>query len=249
MTTPAIITHAIPDRIVALPDEVHERTRELLGYAGGISDITNADEFRAADALCAELQRHEKAIETARVAVKAPVLDLGRAIDAACKDALAPLGEARKAVGRAVMDWQRKERERLDAERREAERLARIEAEKRAAEERARLEAERAERQAREAEAAALFGDPEPVKDERPIAVRPVEVSLPAVQAPRAQSVQVRKVKRLRIIDAETIPVHLGPYLVREINESVLTMALREGHLCEGAELVEVEDVVGRGTR
>ena len=247
-STAVIIQHDIPNRLVTLPDEIQHQTRDLLTRADAVGEITSAEQFEDADDLCGKINRHEKQIEEARRAVKQPVLDLGRAIDAACKDALAPLNAARKRLGASVLEWQKKERARLEAERQERERLAREKAEAEARAEQERLRAEAAERQRREAEAAELLGDVAPeAQPVEQIEVRPAAVHVPAAPAPKAASVNVRRVKKLVIDNPCKIPIRVGGHEVRPIDEAALRRVLLSGFLCEGARIEEVEEVVGRG--
>lgn len=77
-----------------------------LALSGVVGKVTNADENAAAVAAQVEIQRIRSLAEKARVAVKAPVLDYGKRIDAAAKEFVAELDEEMIRVSKLIGDFQ-----------------------------------------------------------------------------------------------------------------------------------------------
>lgn len=117
-----------------VPDAITQRNAAL-ELAGEITTVDNPfDQDIAADALKA-LKRIETGVESARVSVKAPVLQLGRQIDALAADFTNPVLVECKRITALLSAYQTKVRmEAMAAERQRQVELARIEADRRAAE-------------------------------------------------------------------------------------------------------------------
>lgn len=173
------IPSGIPSSIVVVGDEVMARIHDLTTRAGEIPAITCADEFRAADALVAEVVKITKEIENERARLKRPVIDLGRALDDAASEATAGLVVIKAKLGKRLLAFQEEENRRREEVRRQMEEqrlAAEAEARRIAAEARAKAEAQERERQKAAAlaeEAAAEDGAP-PWDRCRPSAPRPI---------------------------------------------------------------------------
>lgn len=94
--------------------------------------VTNEIELRYAAETVSIATALQKKLEAERVAQKKPLLDAGKAIDARYKEPAEALQEIERVAKRAILDFQERERKRVEEERRklEAERR-RIEEEKR----------------------------------------------------------------------------------------------------------------------
>jgi hypothetical protein len=124
---------------------ITEITTQVLSVAAAPVDATNYDSARA---LVGNARAKLKAIETAREAVKRPVLDLGKRIDTLAKAASEPLKHALDALMQRMNDHEKvlaAEAARVRAEAEAKARREREEAEAAAA--KARAEAAEAERQ------------------------------------------------------------------------------------------------------
>lgn len=142
--------------------EFETRKVELLSHAKLIATV--ADEFD--QDLAVESIKGLKglltAVETSRTTVKAPVLELGKAIDTAAKKFCAEVDAEVNRLNQALRMFQLAERRKAEeAERLRLQELARIEREKQAAAERERKAAEEAAR----AEAARLKADEDAFAD------------------------------------------------------------------------------------
>lgn len=128
------LTNADNISVSLVPDAVTQRSAAL-ELASEVATVDNQfDQDIAADALKA-LKRIETGVESARVTVKAPVLQLGRQIDALAADFTNPVLVECKRITGLLSSYQTKVRmEAMAAERQRQAELARIEADRRAAE-------------------------------------------------------------------------------------------------------------------
>lgn len=139
---------------VEIAAEAYARRKEVLDTAGfAPKAITCADTRQEVAEALAAVNRLLKEVESGRKEVKAPVLDLGRRIDATAEEFTAPLAVAQKAL-QTVLTKDAEEQARIAREA-EAKRQAEL---KRQQEEAAAKQAE-LDRQAREAEAAKAEAD------------------------------------------------------------------------------------------
>lgn len=125
------------------PPEIHPAAKEAacasIARARKIEDVSNIDALaKSADAQ-EQLRRLVKITEASRSELKRPILDAGRAIDAAAKEFSAPLEAEAMRLGRLSATFLEAERKREAERRREAEeaerkRLADLAAEQAAAE-------------------------------------------------------------------------------------------------------------------
>jgi hypothetical protein len=177
-TTTLIVAPTLAPDAISATDAALQQRDELLARARRGKAITSPASYARAAELLRELTAFTRTIEDTRVAVKAPILDVGKRIDATAKaltlDVQAEASRISGLVGTYQAEvrrqeeearrraWEEQERIRLEAEAkeraaREAEERARREAEEKAraeqaaiaaAAERARSEAGRAKREA-----------------------------------------------------------------------------------------------------
>lgn len=133
---------------LAIAPEAEQLKADLLTRASAITRVSGPDENEAARAEIKALAAMRNRVEKSRKAVKEPVLQVGRDIDAKAKDFVGAIEFEEKRISGLVGDYAAEvERERQRA-------LREMEA-KRQAEEKARREKEEAERKAEEARIAA----------------------------------------------------------------------------------------------
>lgn len=155
----ALIVRAAEFGVTVAPDAVSKRDA-LLDEAYGFEAIANEIDYSAAGGFLADAKALIRAVEAARTAAKAPVLEAGKRIDATAKDFTAKLEAEIARVGKLVLGYQEEQRRKAaEAERKAREEAARLERERIAAEtearrkeEAARAEAERKRREAEEAD-------------------------------------------------------------------------------------------------
>lgn len=132
----------------------HQKRDALVGKAKDITAIDDSLDYESAVECLREIKALKSDVEKSRTQVKAPVLDVGRTIDAKAKEFIAPIDPEEKRITGLVLDHERKLREIREAEeRKRQEELRKIE--------QARLEAERQARAKAEAEAAAALNEQE----------------------------------------------------------------------------------------
>ncbi len=136
MPASTIVQNPLPQTIQVTTGKTLVRIEGLVTRAKGFLGKVTPENLERADALLKEITALDKQIESNRVQVKAPVLELERAIDAASKKARGPLGAVRQplmgevsacvkgieAKRRAAEEAARRETARLEQERQEAER-------------------------------------------------------------------------------------------------------------------------------
>lgn len=225
-----VLATGIPAQVVCLDEAVAARVDAAVARAQAITAVSR-DNMGEVDAAILGVNGLLKSIEDARTALKKPVLDLGKALDAAAKDATAPLSAEKARLSGLVLGFQRAEAEK-----------ARIAAEKARAEQ-ARLEQEQREREDLARVKAQAFN--KPVVPPPPV-VRPVVYAHPPPPPPPSMSVTARKVKVLVIDDPAKVPVRVNGFELRPISESAVKLALSSGIEVPGARLEEREIAVTR---
>lgn len=168
------IAGAVP-QVTTDPGAIAKRDA-ILGESAGVVAVRNAIDYEAAGGIVAELKAIARDVEKARKDIKAPVLELGKRIDAAAAEFLRGVEGEVVRIGKMLVAYDteqqriraeaerkaREEAERAERARREAEAAeARRIAELKAAEERAKREAEEAIRRAKETQDAAARAEAE----------------------------------------------------------------------------------------
>lgn len=115
MSNTAMIVRA-DTREVAFTPQAGELKQLALAGAALVARVSNADEQAVAVDALKELQRIIKLTEDSRTAAKAPLLELGRAIDAAAKQFVSEIAEERDRISQLVADYQQLEQARARAE-------------------------------------------------------------------------------------------------------------------------------------
>lgn len=209
--------------VVAMTGETLKKVKALTRRARALK-IRDAASFSKGDELNGEVRTLMRSIQKARTEVKAPVLQLGRDIDAAVKDVVEPLEQATAALSQRLLAWQR-EQERLRAEQEAAARKRMEEAKAKAA------EAENAE-QAEAAHEELMQADEDMLAPKTPQA--------------KPKSVTRRRTKVLVIDDADAIPREIGGVQLLVPDEVAIKRMLVAGAQVPGCRLEEQVSVVSR---
>ena len=240
-TTQAVETKLSTVLVVADRAQV-VRIEGLCSRARTFPAITESN-IAQADAILRELTAAGRDIEGTRKTLKAPLLRLGKQIDALAKSIRGPIADAREFLELGISTAQ----ESIEARRLAAEAAARLEA--------ARLETERQRAELARAEAlqaqsereeiiaanAARHGGPSldvPPSVEIPEVVEPTPVAIVA-PAPFKSSVVTRRSVALEIDDPSQIPYQIGggePLYTP--NEAAIKRAIRAGLSVPGCRLV-----------
>lgn len=249
-STALVLTHDIAAPLVvfdaATAAEAKAIAKELqaIRALGRVDDTTLA----RADAAVRRGAGLARRIETNRVAVKAPVLALGRAIDAACTEHIDSLDTESRAVATLIDAHQ---------QRKLAEARAAEEAQRRAVEEAARIAEER--RMQDEAAIAALQSSGEPLTPEDAVVVAELEaeaevkreldavVPLPMVPHVPKTGVSRRMVDELIIDDIDAIPREVNGIALWKLDETAVKRVLKGGTPVPGARMGQKPSIARRG--
>lgn len=240
---------------LSLTTEFHIVKDRAIAQARLVSEVIDHPTMETAVAAASNIAGILKALENSRVAVKAPVLKLGRAIDAKAKEAAIELAKESARLNEQVKAYYREMERKADAARRLAEKLAQAKREKAEAEARAadadrrRLEAEAARAKSDE-EASRLRAEAEERERQSAIAkARAEEVQAKEISAPeKADNMTVRKVWKHEVTDLAAL-YKARPELValeprtNEINRAVRADGLRE---CPGLRIWQETDTTIR---
>lgn len=223
--------------VAILPEAYHQRT-EALEAAQFVVKVESKFAFEMAVEALKSLKAIEKAVEASRKAVKAPVLDLGRSIDAAAETFLASVKTESERLTKLATAWEAEQRrisaeaerqrqeEEAKAKRAELERLRALEWERQQAEKAAaaaRSEEERlaAEERRKQAEASAAA-----VTEQA--AVR--EASAPVVvAAPKTAGTVVRESWTFEVLDLKAFAAAHPELVEITVKRSAVLEKIREG--------------------
>ena len=139
MTT-ELIRYTLPETSVTVDPEFVKERDTLLARAAEITSVTTPNQNILAVQRARDLKSFGKTVETMRRKAKEPMVDLGKRIDAAAKDFLAPVESELKAMEERLAAFQMAEAARVR-------------------EEQARIDAAKAEAMAEEAKAKELAAD------------------------------------------------------------------------------------------
>lgn len=246
------IPNPLPAVLVALSSETLAEVAALEAAAKGFAVIDSAEAMAAADDILLRAGRIGKAIEAERKRLKAPVLELAQALDAASADAQLPLAWIKTDLGNKLLAYQRAENVRREEERR------RLEEQRRAAEEAARLAAAeaaaKAEAERKAAADAAPWDEPaapvEAAPWEQPAAP---EVIAPTIEeqiaaAPvKSRSVVMRTVKKVEITDASLVPDAIAGVPLWVIDAKAVERLAKSGVQIPGVTVSEIHTVAAKG--
>lgn len=148
MKNAIVLTNVEQLAVSILPTAVEQKTTALAA-AAAVTAVSDTKTQAAAVNVLKDLQAIAKSVESSRAAVKAPVLEIGRKIDALARDFVVGLESEADRIKRLVASYQtEQERIRQAAERARLEELQRLEREAaavKAKEEAAKAEAARLE--------------------------------------------------------------------------------------------------------
>lgn len=223
--TALTITHHIAAPLEVIPNELGLTAGNLV-TAAKVLEVVDTATFEAGNNILIKAHATLKELEAARVKLKKPITELGKAIDQVVASVADPLELAKRTMQGRVSAFQRAEQAKADALRREAEERARIEREA-AEKERQRLQAEADAKHAAEVAAAEAKAkaDAEELAEVlgKPVEAAPVQVApAPVVEAPKpaapspvipaapvSSAIQTRKVPVLVVKDAGALVAFL----------------------------------------
>ena len=231
VTASVTLHHSLPADLVVVTAETKAKIQAAANVANGFVavEITEAN-VNTADVAWRDVQGMLRAVEAERTRLKEPVLDLGRQLDAAAREAVAPLEAAKRALGDKLGLFSQQQKKKAEEAAREVQRIANEAAQKaRAEQERQRAEAAKNNRP-----------PPPPVLPPRPV---------PAVKLPPpvvSKAVTMKKRKEIVVTDKSKIPFEVGGVCLWDLNEAAVKKLLEAGVKIEGVSLEEFDTAAGR---
>jgi hypothetical protein len=246
-----LIANPLPAQIVALSEEAAANLAGLIRQGEALTTVANADDYAAADHVLAQVVKALKDIEAERKRIKAPIIDLGRALDEAAGEALAPLAGLKVELGKKLLAYQTAENARR------AEEARKVAEARAAAEAKARAEQQEADRIRKEAEAARLSAEmavevaaergetlppwemlDAPAEVPAPVVIVP-EYIAPAAPLLKSSAVTTKTVKRLEVYDESQIPAEAAGVRLWIRDDKAIEKLLKAGVAVPGCRLVE----------
>lgn len=229
---PVTIPNNLPQNIIAISAEMLAQITSLQVAAKSITAIADRAQFDAANEVVRGANKLAKAIEAEHKKFKAPILDLGRALDDAAGEAIAPLAGIKVDLGRMILAYQEAENARLAYQHRKAQEAARI-------------AAEEAKRKADEAAAELAACNSSMSADDTPPPDQVQVVHVPVIMPPgkpkliKSSAVTERTIKDLEIYDQTLIPHTLAGAVLLVPDSKVIKKLLENGVQIPGCRLQE----------
>jgi hypothetical protein len=264
-----LIANPLPAQIVALSSETGDLIAALSSETGDLiaaiearaailAQVQDADAYAAADALVGECAKLAKAIEAERKRLKAPIIELGRALDDAAGEAIAPLAAIKAELGRKLLAYEQAENARRAEEaRRVAEARAAAEAKARAEQAEAdrirreaearRIEAEMAQEQMPPSADIAPWDEPAPLPEVPAPAVIVPEYVAPAAPLLKSASVVKKTTRKVEIHDPAQVPREIAGVPLWIIDQKAVEKLAKGGVQIPGVRIVEVETIAAKG--
>lgn len=230
------LTRFGPQPGVEIARAAHDRKGMLLAFAGAVAAVGNPEEQVTAVDCLRDIKGLKKEIEQSRVAIKAPVLTLGRDIDSASAAFCAELDSEDKRLTGLVSRYQEEQRRiAAEAEAARQRELQRIENERLAAEREAQRIATEELRKARSLQAAdeaAARAEAQRAQAAQAASMARAAVFMtPAPVAPVVEGMHTRKVPKFDVIDVRVL-ASARPDLVRiEANAQSINKEILAGNL------------------
>jgi len=253
VSTAITIINPLPAELIALSAEAAGALARLAVDAAAIVTVETLAQYQVADLLLGRCTAMARDIEAERKRLKAPILDLGRALDDAAGEALAPLLGIKADLGRRVLAYQTAENSRR------AEEARRVAEERAAAAAEARRQQIEADRIRKEAEAAALQAsmvdapaDLAPWEEPVAAIIVPERITIipeyvaPAPPPLKSSAVKRSTVRRLVVDDETLIPDSVSGVALWTRDDAAIKRLMTAGVDVPGCRLVSDEIVAAK---
>lgn len=219
MKASLLITPTVSSPVVTVDDEARKLRDTLLADAGTVTTVTDRLDADAAVVVLRSLSTFLDDIETQREAVKAPVLKIGREIDALSKELVAEVKKQQARISLLCGSFEAEERRKAEDARRQAEADA------------ARIAFAAAEKTRKAVQAApdqhAAITAADTIAGEAQTAIREVKQAALAIAPPKVAESQLRSTPKFEVTDMAAFYA-AKPELVRlETNDAAITAILR----------------------
>lgn len=217
-------------RAIVMLDERAAKELSLLVEQGLSTETVTEQNYAHANKLVGQLARAARDLESDRKRLKAPVLELGRAIDSASREIQSKVDSAKRDLSHKVSTFVRElEEKRREAEAKQREALLKAEADAKAAE--------------------SLSQDVKTVEDRVAVEQLQEEAAVvdlaPLPEVPKS-NVSVRRTATVDVFDLAALPTTFNGAPLVEPKKSTIKKLLEMGIEIPGARLLYREDVVSR---
>lgn len=211
-----IVLTGIDQTALSVPDEVRNQREELAISAYAVKTVSNPQQAEQAAMVLKEVAQFLKLIETSRTIVKAPVIKLGKDIEAFAAELTDKLEQEKKRIGNLLGSYQ-------DIENQKAAAAAR----------KAQEEEQRIRDEANAKIAAAQASGKSEAQIEKIAAKLDVQVTnavaatAVAAIAPKQEGIATRKVTKFEVLDIEALHAARPELVKMEANTAAINALLR----------------------
>jgi hypothetical protein len=208
------VAGSLPKPTIAIVPAALEARRVALAVSSECKEITGVMDLEAAAAALTTIKGLTRSVEDSRKEVKAPVLEVGRNIDAVAKDYLAPLEAESKRLSAMVGTYQEAARRKAEKEREEA----------------ARVQAEAVAEMQRKQAAAVAAGDEEAADAARAEAadkIAEAQINLANAEGPRPEGIVTKTAWKFEVTDIEALHKARPELVVLEPNNAAIRAVVK----------------------
>lgn len=230
------VTGNLPAPQIAIVPAALEARRVALAAAADCKEVADVMSLEAAAAALTTLKGLSRSVEDSRKDVKAPVLEVGRTIDAVAKDYLAPLDAEAKRLSAMVGSYQEAQRRKAEKERQEA----------------ARVQAEAVAEMQRKQAAAAAAGDEEAADKARAEAAEKIadaQINLANAEGPKPEGIVTKTAWKFEVTDIEALFKARPELVVLEPNNAAIRAVVKasNGKAIPGLRIWQEAGAIVRG--
>lgn len=233
-TLEIIVSGPLPRPEIELSPAAFNARSVALEASGRIKAIASASDLDQAAGSLTRIKSLTRSVEDSRKAVKAPVLEVGRRIDATAKEYLAPLEAEAKRLSTIVGAYQEAGRRKAEKEREEAARVQ--------AEAMAELNAKQAEALAQGDEAAA-----DAARAEAADKIAAAQLAAIDAEGPKANGIVTRTAWKFEVVDIHALHAARPELCVITPNNAAIRAVVKTGAQIPGLRVWQEAGAIVRG--
>jgi hypothetical protein len=234
-TLEIVVSGSLPSPQIELSPAAFNARTVALEASGRIKAIASVADLDAAAGALTKLKSLTRSVEDSRKEVKAPVLEVGKRIDATAKDYLAPLEVEAKRLSVIVGAFQEAARRKAEKEREEAARVQ--------AEALAELNAKQAEALAQGDEAAA-----DAARAEAADKIAASQLAVIDAEGPKPQGIVTRTSWKFEVVDITALHAARPELCLIEPNNAAIRAVVKTGAQIPGLRVWQEAGAIVRGT-
>jgi hypothetical protein len=234
-TLEIVVSGSLPCPQIELSPAAFNARTMALEASGRIKAIASVADLDAAAGALTKLKSLTRSVEDSRKEVKAPVLEVGKRIDATAKDYLAPLEVEAKRLSVIVGAFQEAARRKAEKDREEAARVQ--------AEALAELNAKQAEALANGDEAAA-----DAARAEAADKIAASQLAVIAAEGPKPEGIVTRTSWKFEVVDINALHAARPELCLIEPNNAAIRAVVKTGAQIPGLRVWQEAGAIVRGT-